>query len=360
VSRLAASKTATAQSFFSDLMSKVDVVLVPYEEKTTTKGEGSFGVDIKLAKASAGGGISRDRTSRFLGTDPFSPNQLLAFFAKVGGEHIVIVDEFDELIQTSESNDITKRLMEFAKLAADDRDGKFRVRFIFAGLTHKSAELLKRHDSINRYIDGIALKRINRAECSRFFENGERLSGFTFHPVVRDTIINDSNGYPYFLQEVANHCCRAADEEGRREINLPHYKKGLEGARVAVERAQNVRFYENYGRLSEIARCVLDAVALTKQVEVRISKLVSDLTQNGKGWKPEAITIALEQLVRSDIFLYRAVDRDVVGFVEPFFQGYLERRLEGPIKSKLTSMSSDQFLLDLPNNLRGSRPRRPR
>lgn len=326
---------ASLQSFFGDLLSRIGISKMPHESKGTVKGEGSAGVDLKVVRLGGSAGVSRDQVDRYIEIDPFSPNQVLE---KVRGRHLIIIDEFDLLAKTPAGEPLALRLMELAKAAADLRHPGTagELRFVFAGLTHRASELFRRHDSIGRYIDDIKLQRITRTDCEAFFASGERLSGIAFHPVVRGAIVDDSSGYPYFLQEVASHCCRVASNAGRSVVELAHYTTGLEDARRAVERAQNVRFYEDYVRLGAVEKAVLDMVALSRYAEISFNKVRVEVARRGS-WSEKAVAHSIEVLVRSDVFLYHARDRDQLGFVEPFFQGYLKRKIRGPVQSKRIS-----------------------
>lgn len=339
VHRLVAHKEATADSFFSDLLSAIGVRSVVTEEKTGVKGEGGIGVPGFRSQA----GINRERTSKSLEFDPLSPNQILGAIARVQGHHVVVIDEFDLFARAKNGPDITSRLMQLVKAASDSASSLSSVRFIFAGLTHHAAAIMGRHESISRYISEIQLRRIPREECLRFYENAEALSGIVFEPLVRGTIVDASNGYPYFLQEVGSQCSRAAQRDNSSTVEARHFAQGIEQAREEVERANNVRFYDQYAALPDVQREVLHYVASRRTVEVPIAAILKEVALLDNHWTRSVIEQALAALMRADLFLYRAEDRGVVGFVEPFFQSYLQSRLRSHRPSKLASQRDSQL-----------------
>jgi hypothetical protein len=149
---------------------------------------------------------------------------LIRVLERIHDRHVILVfDEYDRI-----TSEVTKNKL--AELIKNMSDASAPVTILLIGVAENVDELLGRHPSLRRTLLTVPLPLMTEREIEGIIATGERKSGLTFAPDVRNTIVDFAQGLPYHAQLL---CLFAARSAVRRRSTR------VEGQdlRYAVERA---------------------------------------------------------------------------------------------------------------------------
>ena len=192
---------------------------------------------------------------------------LRAAVSPSGSPMIVIVDEFDQLVQQQDRK-------AFADLIKQLSDQQVNLRFILCGIGRSLEELIGVHLSTDRYLAAIELEQIPHdarwkiitAACDHFKIKIDKDS------VIRIGQISD--GFPYYVHLIGEKIFWEMNDDPNTvsEMSLIHYRNGINSAieesqtslRQAYELA--TRKHSNSEDYEEVLWSVADGILLQRQV----------------------------------------------------------------------------------------------
>ena len=119
-------------------------------------------------------------------------------------------------------------------------------RLVLVGIARQAREILAGHQSIERSVREIYLPPLSRKDLRGFLDTAEHELGFTFAPRVKNEILDNSLGYPYYVHLIGLECIdimRKRDVEARR-VTEEDYEKAVRKAAARAFRTE-LRKYEN-------------------------------------------------------------------------------------------------------------------
>jgi len=124
-------------------------------------------------------------------------------------DSVLLIDEFDVV-----KDEVKHEVAEFVKQLSD-ASSPFKV--LIVGIGSDGAALIAGHQSVIRCMHEIKLPRVEDKYLSEIIESGEAGLGLTFEPVIKNSIIEISSGFPYFTHLL---CKESAEEAIRRSANV--------------------------------------------------------------------------------------------------------------------------------------------
>ncbi|WP_233424170.1 ATP-binding protein [Pluralibacter gergoviae] len=140
---------------------------------------------------------------------------------------ILLIDEFDVV-----SNDVKHDVAEFVKQLSDSNSP---LKILLVGISSDGASLIAGHPSVNRCLHEIQLSRIENKYLREIIETGEQGLGITFDHDVKNSIIDISNGFPYFTHLIGKELADIAMSTGEEKINSNLLPEALKRAVVNTE-----------------------------------------------------------------------------------------------------------------------------
>lgn len=113
---------------------------------------------------------------------------------------VLVIDEYETVVDSE--TDLNPALVALIKKLADN-SRECDHRLVIVGIDDGCEALFREHDSIERSVKRVSVPPMPCAALSIFLSRAERKLGFLFAPGVKEAIILDSGGAPYFVHLVA-------------------------------------------------------------------------------------------------------------------------------------------------------------
>ena len=151
---------------------------------------------------------------------------------------IVVLDEFDVIKDVNERN-------KFASLLKQLGDQSINLKFIITGIGKSLDELLGAHPSAYRQLENIELPRLSYEGRHEILKTATNSFCLDIDDNVNWRIALISDGYPYYVQLIAEHMLWEAfdDNDKVEKINFKHFQLGLKNAIKSIS-AELKRPYE--------------------------------------------------------------------------------------------------------------------
>jgi hypothetical protein len=138
---------------------------------------------------------------------------------------VLFIDNFENL-QAKEYSleaaaDIVQLMKSFSDRAAEVE--KHAAKIVVAGIPFASEGLIKMDEATARRTAQVEVPRMAEGELDQILSRGEEKLGITFEGLLRDRIIQYSDGFPYYTHMFALHV-RASCDQGRRS---PRHDRAL-------------------------------------------------------------------------------------------------------------------------------------
>jgi hypothetical protein len=212
--------------------------------------------------------------------DAPQPDQVAAALEPIQDHLVFVVDEFDKLPRESAGD--------FANFLKALSDRGARVTVILVGVAEDVAELLERHQSVERNLRQIHLPRMDDAELGEILDVGYAQAGFSYgEPEVRSQIISVSQGFPQFTHLLGVAAARAAIDEGRHNVLVADVKAGVGRALAQADQSKRDLYHKaSTGTKSHnmwkevVAACALATAEergyfSSRSVQARLSALIN-------------------------------------------------------------------------------------
>lgn len=189
---------------------------------------------------------------------------------------ILLIDEFDVVC-----DDVKREVAEFIKQLSDE-NSTFKV--LLVGIASDGASLIAGHPSVNRCLNEIQLSRIEDRFLYEIIETGEMGLDLVFNNEVKTSIIEISNGFPYFTHLIGKESADVALSEGKGEIDMEILSVALQRAVINTE-GQLKRDYDNavISSRTDVYPSILYAAAKFKENKFTIQDWIAQIkTDTGR------------------------------------------------------------------------------
>ncbi len=258
---------------FQDMMREAlsKVIKVEEVEKVETK-SAEAGVRATLAtlfsanaKASVGSETTYSKYRASLATAS-------AEALRVKGVRALFLDNFENLQAKPHfeetSIEIAQLMKSFSDRSADV--GEHAPKVVLAGIPTASASLVTLDPATARRTAQIEVPRMPEEELDQILQRGEAKLDITFEGLLRDRIIQSSDGFPYYAHMFALHCTRRALKDGRRQVAIDDFDQSLASILADCDLTLRTAYdaaVETSGKI-QMRKSVMEAIAVLNDIEV--------------------------------------------------------------------------------------------
>lgn len=223
-------RSDTFSTLFVEALERVNCDISVEDVTKGFKCAGKAGINLGFANSGVDGEFHSSTTYRNH-TDLKSPSWLANKVKSL--DCIFLLDEVDTLIDDEDR----KKLAELIKLLSD-LDSKFKI--IIVGIATTGSELTAGHQSIQRCLKEIHLKRMTDDDIKKIVVNGMNKIGKIPKEEVVDKIVNISSGFPHFAHLICLKCAEIAVTSNKTHIELDILDQALvEAARDSEDTLSN-------------------------------------------------------------------------------------------------------------------------
>jgi|GEM_PF-4196751 len=154
-----------------------------------------------------------------------SPQLLKRQLMSFKHESIISIDELDDL----EHSDIPLKLAKFAK-SCSNQSRWMKQKFIYSGIGRDAHSLFGAHLSSPRNHPVIYLAALKKDDFNFFLNTAEKKLHTVIPRHIRDDIISDADGFPYYMHQVCFHMFEIYEKDRSKVINNEHYAKAKKRA----------------------------------------------------------------------------------------------------------------------------------
>lgn len=258
----------TFEGMVTEALSKA----VKYEEvESVEKASTEVGLGAALAGILKGdwkANLGNEKTFR-----PYPVSLTTAVFEgfRVKGTKVLFLDNFENLeakdYHGKTSTEIAQLMKSFADRAAEVKDAP---KVVVAGIPSSSAALIELDVATARRTAQIEVPRMPAEELDQILSRGGEKLGIEFEGLLRDRIVQYSDGFPYYTHLFALHCSRRAIKDGRRVVGLDDFDRSLatilQDCDLELRTAYDAAV-ETSGRI-QMRKSVMEAVASLNDLEV--------------------------------------------------------------------------------------------
>ncbi len=154
--------------------------------------------------------------------DGFGPRELAELFADVIGTRIIIIlDEYDRVLDPSFRRDVAELIKNLSDRAA-------RVQLVLTGVAQNLDELIGYAPSIRRNIVGLPMRPMNAAEVRDLLGIGERAADISYDADSTKLITTVAGGSPYLVRLLAHQAGLVALDARSNIVTDAHGKAAIE------------------------------------------------------------------------------------------------------------------------------------
>ena len=174
-------------------------------------------------KAAAVGKNLQDKLSVNDDYETLTPTQIRRELSKCNPNiaPIIIIDEFNEIVD-EEARVLT------ANLIKEMYDYSITTTVIMVGVAENINQLMEDHQSIDRALIQVPLKRMDDSELKEIIDKRISRTRMKFDGDAKWTIVTLSRGLPYFTQTLSKHAARAAVAAKTLTVTTKHVETSLD------------------------------------------------------------------------------------------------------------------------------------
>jgi len=260
---------------------------------------------------------------------------------------VLFLDNFENLQRKPHGQEATRSIAELMKSFADRSAeiGADAPRVVVAGIPDASAALIRLDEATARRTAQVEVPRMPNDELDQILSRGEAKLGITFEGLLRDRIIQSSDGFPYYTHMFALHCSRRAIHAGRADVKLDDFDASLASIladcdlelRTAYETA-----VETTGEV-QMRKSVMEAIATLNDLEVPFKAIRESFLklhpEYGSADKLNFLSTAITPL--KDTYRILADSNKPKSpnnryrFVNPLMRGYVRLRMLNEAQARL-------------------------
>ncbi len=308
----------TFESILKDPLSSVGIDISVIEESSSHKEKGGA----KLSALFANADVESARETGQKRKNGYTVSGVAAALKKLKG--LLIIDEADSIAD----HQVKKKIAELMKQLSD-ADSLFKI--LVVGIADTGQKLVSGHKSVERCLGEVKLDRLGTSELRQIIEVGQtKIVGhkIAFDGSVINSIVDISNGYPYFTHLLALKCCEDAIASGSITIRGEDLNRATINAAESAEGALNgaykfaVRSASVHG---DLYRVILLAAARMTTHEFTAKNLRGEICKiYGKDVSQSRLSNFYSTLITdSDDSILRRVGKGVYCFNDPRFPSFI-------------------------------------
>jgi hypothetical protein len=235
---------------------------------------------------------------------------------------VVSVDELDDLQKDSA---VLKAFATFAK-AASNHASELQVKFIFSGIGSDAHDIFKGHLSTERNLPQIRLEEIKSDDLREFIDRASSLLQTEIPNHIREAIVNEADGFPYYLHQVGFHMLAAfSRDDDAKTLSDIHLVEGRKRALNAAFAHYLRRYKFTIYQLSDVERLTLESFLRTERRRISVSELQEESALRASASK-DGVLDAMRSLYKKDYLVHRKAD-GTVALKDALLKPFLRERL---------------------------------
>lgn len=143
--------------------------------------------------------------------DASSPNRLRHVFGQLRRRTVIVLDEFDRLKNMDAKRMLSDTIKNFSDYGLD-------LTFVLVGVADSIEPLIAEHQSIERALVQVQMPRMANNELEEIVNKGLLRLEMTIDPLVRQKIVELSQGLPHFTHLLSLNAAQAAIRRGGDDI----------------------------------------------------------------------------------------------------------------------------------------------
>ncbi|WP_019601026.1 ATP-binding protein [Teredinibacter turnerae] len=159
----------------------------------------------------------------------YEPWGLYSYLASRKDNIIVVLDEYDRINSNNKySKHFHENVADLMKTLADNAE-YCTTKLVVVGISQSAQKLLGEHESIERSAREIYIRPLRQEDINDFLTSTEQDLNFSFHPAVKESIIQSSNGYPYYVHLVSLQAIDAMIDRDKsaRSVSVEDFENGI-------------------------------------------------------------------------------------------------------------------------------------
>lgn len=228
---------------------------------------------------------------------------------------LILIDEFDVLKDKSGFASLVKTC-----------SSKF-IKFGIVGIGESTEDLIEDHASIGRQISSILVKPMNIKELKQIIVHAEKSlkKEITFDSKVKDDIVKEAEGFPYFVHLLGKECLISAFKRKLKVVSEELYCEVKENLiKGKIQLTQEFRYVEAC-RTSQERELLLRLFALSDDNKILIEDVYSQAREFGVE-KPSNFMDVLTEKGKIAAILIYSRDKRHVRFSDPILKVYIKKR----------------------------------
>lgn len=154
--------------------------------------------------------------------DDFGPRELAELFSDVVGTRVIIIlDEYDRVLDVSFRRDVAELIKNLSDRAA-------RVQLVLTGVAQNLDELIGYAPSIRRNIVGLPMRPMNAGEVRELLGIGERAADIVYDNDATRLITTIAGGSPYLVRLISHQAGMVALDNAADTVSEDHAKSAVE------------------------------------------------------------------------------------------------------------------------------------
>ena len=323
-------RTCDPDSSFSDVFSSVltecGFNLGDLEESNETTTEGELKGSITLL-GGAVKGTSKHSEKQLHKAAELKPWKVFECLRSLTEKKIIILDEYDAVRRTKYASKFHESTAYVMKQLADNNDD-CDSRIVIVGVASSSAELLGKHESIQRNAREIYLHPLRYEHINDFLTLAESDLDIRFETRVKDRLARGSLGYPYFVHLVGLESIEAMldRDSNAKVVTWLDFKNGVSRSVDKAYRAELKKYNNITDYASPTEEAIIEGLASYSELSPLRTVLRHYICSRSK-MKEEDFDAGLIKLTQERRFLYLSRRTDEVGFIDPLMRAFIREHI---------------------------------
>lgn len=233
-------------------------------------------------------------------------------------EGILIVDEFDVV-----DEDVKKLIAEFIKQLSDSVS---KLKILLVGISKDGKSLTAGHESVNRCLHEVSLSGVADVHLEEIISLGEEGLSIKFEEKVRDTVVDISNGFPYFTHLLCKEAAELALENDENIINAALFQRSIERSLENAE-GRLKRDYESAVRSykTDVYKKILYSASKFKTNEFSVAQWINQISMDtGVRYNNQSMSNYTGRLTKADYgAIIKRLSRGVYKITDPRMPSYI-------------------------------------
>lgn len=259
----------------------------------------------------------------------YEPWGLYSYLSSREDNVIVVLDEYDRINSNNKySKHFHENIADLMKTLADNAE-YCSTKLVVVGISQSAQKLLGEHESIERSAREIYIRPLRQEDINDFLTSTENDLNFSFHPTVKESIIQSSNGYPYYVHLVSLQAIDAMidrDDTARR-VTVEDFENGIKKAVEEAFRSVLRKYQSAVNGLTKRELVFIEKFCyypLNRDVYINTFR---DHMKRRNIMKGEEFDSILIKLTHGQSLFYTSRNSGKLRFVEPLMGAFLKSKI---------------------------------